>query len=182
MTHCAWQPCHFHGPGPGPDVKKDFSRGSSQVIRSYWAHLRCSPSAGCHQSAEGVYIRVLQFSCSDGCVFSGRRLHHLTLCVFCLRWKSECLRFLSFGQFLYILFPPLDQWLRLRLVVFGPKVFCSSIISIESVDGCVFVFLFFPHRHLLDTRDQFALTLLSFVQCFVSVLQVLFSGENGKYT
>ena len=33
----------------GPHVNRDLSRSRSQVIRSYWVHLWCSPSAGCTQ-------------------------------------------------------------------------------------------------------------------------------------
>ena len=42
----------------GPDVNRDVSRSRSLVIRSYWVHLWCSPSAGRNQSAGRLYKRA----------------------------------------------------------------------------------------------------------------------------
>ena len=54
----------------GPDVNRDVSRSRSQVIRSYWVHLWCSPSAGCNQSAGRLYKGWLQFPLLNKlCVF-----------------------------------------------------------------------------------------------------------------
>lgn len=79
----------------------------SQVITSYQVHLWSSPSAAISQL--GGFIRVLQFLCSDGRVFSGSRHHHFTLCCFCLGWKSVLSDWDLFllVSFLYILFFPL---------------------------------------------------------------------------
>ena len=140
----------------------------------------------------GDYIRGLQHPCSVGCVFSGSQHHQLALCVFCwgenLSWV--CLRFLSFGQFLYILFSPwsvtpTSPW------VFGSNVFCSSIILIEA-SGCGL----YSQHHLLHTKGQVCLDPfvicsvlckvpnlqpLSFRFCFLGKLIIINNWTFGHY-
>ena len=51
----------------GPGVNWGLSRSRSQVIRSYWVHLWCSPSAGCNQSVGSLYngapVPLLRWLC-----------------------------------------------------------------------------------------------------------------------
>ena len=64
-----------------PKVLKwtESSRASLQVIRSYWAHLWCSPSADCTQTAGGLYEGVA-VPLLSGCVSSGSQHNQLVLC------------------------------------------------------------------------------------------------------
>ena len=48
---------------------QSFSRSRSQVIRIYWVHLCCSPSAGCSQSAGRFYQRAAVHLLRWSCVF-----------------------------------------------------------------------------------------------------------------
>ena len=125
-----------------PDVNRDFSRSRSQVIRSYWVHLWCSPSAGCHQSAgrwyKGAAALLLRWL-----FVSGSRHHQLALCGFCLGGKSGlsvwAFFFFSLAIFYTFWFPP-DQWPLLHLWFLGPMVFLFvlHLSLIESVGGCGF--------------------------------------------
>ena len=136
-----------------PDVNRDFSRSRSQVIRSYWVHLWCSPSAGCHQSAgrwyKGAAALLLRWL-----FVSGSRHHQLAVCGFCLGGKSGlsvwAFFFFFFGYFLYILIPPWSVTPAPPLI-FGSSGFfvCSSSI-IDRISGWLWVF--YSQHHLLDTK------------------------------
>ena len=166
-------------------------------------HPWCSPSTGCSQSAgrlyNGVAVPLLSWLCVPG-----SQHHQLSLCVFCLGWKSG----LSVWAFFL-----LDSFYTFWSVtptsplVYGSNVFCSSIILIE-LEGGQFIYILFPPWSVTQTSplvfgsnvfcsflslielvagsglySQFAINLLWFVQCAVSscpvtpVFQVLFSGE-----
>ena len=114
----------------GSDVNRDFSRASSQVIRSYWAHLWCSPSAGCNQSSGSLYksaaVLLFRWLCvfrestpSDGSVFSvwGETL--------------ECLRFLSIH-----FFPP---WSVTFASPFMGQMFFLFIYHFDRISGWLWV-------------------------------------------
>ena len=98
-----------------PDVNRDFSWSSSQVIRSYWVHLWCSPSAGCVFSGNQHHQLGWVFKLS---AFGPVAIHSLSPL-----WSATPTSPLVFGSdvflfvyhfdrisgWLWVLFPP---WLR----------------------------------------------------------------------
>ena len=92
----------------------------------------------------GDYTKELQLLFSVVVRLQGVNTISWLVACFCLSENLSwvCLRLFSFGQFPYILFS--DSHFTSG---FWVQCFCSSIILIESVGGCVF----YSHRHLLDT-------------------------------
>ena len=121
----------------GPDLNRDFSRSRSQVIRSYCMHRWCFLSCLQSVSWEAMYITGWQFPLLRWSCVSGSQHNQSTFCVW-VKIRVECLRFLSFGHFLYILFPPLisDSHFTFGFWVQCYFCCCSSIILIESSSGC----------------------------------------------
>ena len=119
----------------------------SQVMRSYWVHLWCSPSADWNQSARRLYIiGGLYLPCSVGCLCSGSQ-HKI--------WSEWIFHILCF---------PRALCLPLHLCFLGP-VLLSVNHSDRSVGGCAF----YSHCHVSDTEGPlFSDPFCDFVQCFVN--------------
>ena len=140
----------------------------SQVIRSYWVHLWCSPSAGCNQWAGRFYQRAA--------------VHVLSL-TFASRESppsvgSLCFLFETFllASFHTFSFPPLSSDAHFTFG-FWLQVLLSGLLC------------FIPTPTFKMQRDQFSLIPPFFFmicavisQPAVSVLQVLLSGHYVKVT
>ena len=139
----------------GPDVNLDF-RPRWQVIRSYWVHLWCSPSAGCNQSAGRLYEEVTVSLLSLFCVFRESTPPVGFLCSVWLKLWVESLRSIYFFQFLHIFFPPIND----SHFTFGFWVPCLLFVYLfDRISGWL---CFIPTATFRMARDQLVLTLLWF--------------------
>ena len=146
----------------------DFSRSRWQVIRSYWVHLWCSPSAGCNQSAGRWYQGAAALLLRWMCVFRESTPSVGSLCfLFGVKIWVECLRFLSFVQFLYILFPPLisDSYFT-----FGFWVQCFLFVyHFDRFSGWWWVlFPLPPFRHQATTMSAQEANIICWIQLWGS--------------
>ena len=119
----------------------DFSGSTSQVIRSCWVHLWCSPSAGCNQSAGRLYERAAAHLLRWSCVVRESTTSVGSLCFqFVVKIWVECLSF----SFFWPVSPPISEFCE------WVSVLCSSIILIESEGGCGF----YSYCNHLDTKGS----------------------------
>ena len=149
----------------GPDEKGGFLRSRWQVIRIYWVHLWCSPSAGCSQSAgrlnQGAAVLLLRLFC----VFreSTPSVGSLQF-LFGVKSGSSVWAFFLLASFYTFCFPP-DQWLPLHLWFLGPVFIARFLIvkkaMLTSQPITQQAYYTTPHLYLCYTHPRTMITHLS---------------------